>query len=283
MNKRLILIGVAAAVVAGSWAILSRQNGHAQAVPLGPPQVTVAKVMERPVGDSANFIGKVQAVDSVKVQPRVSGYVQAVKFQEGALVHKGEVLFKIDPRPFQAEVDRLAAQREQARSQLDLARANAVINLGAGETVECTFNDTQLSTITVSVISTGGTDTFGFGSTNLGANSFSLTTPADGEKASRTFGNLPPGTYSVTGLGAPGWTFDQLLCVAESGERYWTIANQQATITLPHGEAIECTYYYLRPLPPPPTVAAPMLSPSLYIFIFGIFIVMVWREARTHR
>jgi len=168
-------------------------------------------------------------------------------------------------------------------STVDLARANAVINLGAGETVECTFNDTQLSTITVSVISTGGTDTFGFGSTNLGANSFSLTTPADGEKASRTFGNLPPGTYSVTGLGAPGWTFDQLLCVAESGERYWTIANQQATITLPHGEAIECTYYYLRPLPPPPTVAAPMLSPSLYIFIFGIFIVMVWREARTHR
>ena len=125
MNKRLILIGVAAAVVVGSWAILGRRNGHAQIAPMGPPQVTVARVMERPVSDSADFIGKVQAVDSVKVQPRVSGYVQAVKFQEGALVHKGEVLFKIDPRPFQAEVDRLAAQREQAMSQLDLARANA--------------------------------------------------------------------------------------------------------------------------------------------------------------
>ena len=125
MKKKLILIGLAVVVVGGSWAILGHQSGHAQAAPMGPPQVTVARVMERPVSDSADFIGRVQAVDTVKVQPRVSGYVQAVQFDEGALVHKGEVLFKIDPRPFQAEVDRLAAQREQARSQLDLANANA--------------------------------------------------------------------------------------------------------------------------------------------------------------
>lgn len=125
MKKKLILVGIAVAVVGGSWAILGHQSGHAQAAPPGPPQVTVARVMERPVSDSADFIGKVQAVDTVRVQPRVSGYVQAVKFDEGALVHKGDVLFKIDPRPFQAEVDRLAAQRTQAKSQLDLARANA--------------------------------------------------------------------------------------------------------------------------------------------------------------
>jgi RND family efflux transporter MFP subunit len=48
-----------------------------------------------------------------------------VDFTEGALVHKGQILFKIDPRPFQAEVDRLAAQRAQAKAQLDLAKANA--------------------------------------------------------------------------------------------------------------------------------------------------------------
>jgi RND family efflux transporter MFP subunit len=125
MKKKLILAGAIAVAILGSWAILDHRNGQAQTAPAGPPQVTVAKVMERPVSDSADFTGQLQAVNTVRVQPRVGGYVQAVQFTEGALVHKGEVLFKIDPRPFQAEVDRLAAQRTQARAQLELAKANA--------------------------------------------------------------------------------------------------------------------------------------------------------------
>jgi RND family efflux transporter MFP subunit len=125
MKKKLILAGAIAVAILGSWAVLDHRNGQAQTAPAGPPQVTVAKVMERPVSDSADFTGQLQAVNTVRVQPRVGGYVQAVQFTEGALVHKGEVLFKIDPRPFQAEVDRLAAQRTQARAQLELAKANA--------------------------------------------------------------------------------------------------------------------------------------------------------------
>ena len=125
MKKRLILVGLVAAASLVSWAVLDHRSGHAQTAPAGPPQVTVAQVLERPVSDSADFIGQVQAVDTVQVRPRVGGYVQKVLFTEGALVHKGETLFKIDPRPFQAEVDRLAAQRTQARAQLQLAKANA--------------------------------------------------------------------------------------------------------------------------------------------------------------
>jgi RND family efflux transporter MFP subunit len=125
MKKKLILVGAIAVAILGSWAVLDHRNGHAQTTPAGPPQVTVAKVMQRPVSDSADFTGQLQAVNTVRVQPRVGGYVQAVRFTEGALVHKGEVLFKIDPRPFQAEVDRLAAQCTQARAQLELAKANA--------------------------------------------------------------------------------------------------------------------------------------------------------------
>ncbi|HEX5352736.1 MAG TPA: efflux RND transporter periplasmic adaptor subunit [Rhodanobacteraceae bacterium] len=125
MKKKLTMIGLAVAAVVVAWAAIDHRSGNAQTAPPGPPQVTVSRVLERPVADSADFIGKVQAIDTVKVQPRVSGYVQAVKFKEGALVHKGETLFKIDPRPFQAEVDRLTAQRAQAKSQLDLAWANA--------------------------------------------------------------------------------------------------------------------------------------------------------------
>jgi RND family efflux transporter MFP subunit len=125
MKKKLILIGLVAAASLGSWAVLAHRSGHAQPPSAGPPEVTVAEVLERPVSASAEFTGQLQAVDTVRVQPRVGGYVQAVRFTEGALVHKGDVLFKIDPRPFQAEVDRLAAQRDQARAALKLARDNA--------------------------------------------------------------------------------------------------------------------------------------------------------------
>jgi RND family efflux transporter MFP subunit len=125
MKKKLILTGLIAAAIVGSWAVLGHHNGHAQTAPAGPPQVTVARVMERPVSDGADFTGQLQAVNTVRVRPRVGGYVESVRFTEGTLVHKGDVLFKIDPRPFQAEVDRLAAQRTQARAQLRLAEANA--------------------------------------------------------------------------------------------------------------------------------------------------------------
>ncbi|MDO1529652.1 efflux RND transporter periplasmic adaptor subunit [Fulvimonas sp. R45] len=126
MKKKLILAGLAIVAVAGSWALLgSHGSTHAQAAAGGPPEVTVAPALLRPVSDSAEFTGRVQPVDSVDVRPRVGGYIDAVAFKEGALVHKGDVLFRIDPRPFQAEVDRLAAQRDQASANLKLARDNA--------------------------------------------------------------------------------------------------------------------------------------------------------------
>src|SRR5690348_17147616 len=130
MKKKLMLVGLVAVAILGSWAVLDHSSGHAQTPPAGPPQVTVAKVMARPVSDSADFTGQLQAVNTVRVQPRVGGYVQSVRFTEGALVHKGDVLFKIDPRPFQAEVDRLTAQRTQARAQLELAKRSEERRVG---------------------------------------------------------------------------------------------------------------------------------------------------------
>ena len=112
MLKKTILAGLVVAAIAGSWALLGSHGGgsaHAQAAQGGPPEVTVAPVMVRPVSDSADFTGQLQAVDTVDVRPRVSGYVNSVLFKEGTEVHKGDVLFVIDPRPFQAEVDRLSA------------------------------------------------------------------------------------------------------------------------------------------------------------------------------
>ncbi|MEW9571578.1 efflux RND transporter periplasmic adaptor subunit [Rhodanobacter sp. Si-c] len=128
MKKKLILASLVVVAVAGSWALLGEHGGsHAQAAGTGSalPEVTVARALLRPVSNSADFTGRVQAVDSVQVRPRVGGYVESVAFKEGALVHKGDVLFRIDPRPFQAEVDRLTANRTQALAELGLAQANA--------------------------------------------------------------------------------------------------------------------------------------------------------------
>lgn len=97
------------------------------------PQVTVATVECKPVIESDEFTGRLEAVDHVEIRPRVSGQLDSVHFQEGAIVQKGEPLFTIDPRPFQAEVDRLKAELERAKAQLarsqsDFARAERLHN-----------------------------------------------------------------------------------------------------------------------------------------------------------
>jgi RND family efflux transporter MFP subunit len=93
----------------------------AQQAPPQPLQVAVAPVVERDVTEWDEFTGRLQAVDSVEVRPRVSGFVSAVRFTEGAMVRKGDLLFQIDPRPVQAELDRAQAQLEQGRTAAELA------------------------------------------------------------------------------------------------------------------------------------------------------------------
>ncbi|GGY30721.1 resistance-nodulation-cell division (RND) multidrug efflux membrane fusion protein MexE [Rhodanobacter panaciterrae] len=125
MKKQWMLAPLIAAGALGSWVLLHGNNSQAQ-TPAGgaPPEVTVAQALTRQVSDSAEFTGRLQAVNTVQVQPRVGGFVDSVHFQEGALVHKGDVLFQLDPRPYQAEVDRLSANQAQARAALSLAETN---------------------------------------------------------------------------------------------------------------------------------------------------------------
>jgi multidrug efflux system membrane fusion protein len=87
------------------------------------PEVTVAQVIAKPLHQWIELTGTLQAVDTVQVRPRVSGYVDAVRFTEGARVAKGAVLFQIDPRPFALEVDRLNAELNRAQSKLEYANA----------------------------------------------------------------------------------------------------------------------------------------------------------------
>ena len=98
--------------------------GQASSPPPAPPapEVTTAEVAVRDLNDWADFTGRLEAVDSVAIRPRVGGFVESVHFAEGGRVAAGDLLYQIDPRPFKAEVDRLGAERERALAQLKLAQ-----------------------------------------------------------------------------------------------------------------------------------------------------------------
>ena len=100
------------------------QAGNTQAAAPPPPEVTVAGVIAKPLRDWQEFTGRLQAVDTVEIRPRVAGFIDSVQFAEGSRVKKGQLLFRIDPRPFQAEVNRLSAELRRSRSQSALAATN---------------------------------------------------------------------------------------------------------------------------------------------------------------
>ena len=91
--------------------------------PLPPPEVTVARPIPREVIEWDEYTGRLDAVDVVNVQARVSGLIVSAPFQEGAIVKRGDLLFEIDVRPFQADLDSKLAAVAQDEAQLDQAAA----------------------------------------------------------------------------------------------------------------------------------------------------------------
>lgn len=89
--------------------------------PPGTPQVTVAPVLEREINEWDEFTGKLEATDAVDVVPRVNGFIRRVAFTEGAEVRKGDLLFEIDSRPYDAELARAEAALTQAKARAELA------------------------------------------------------------------------------------------------------------------------------------------------------------------
>lgn len=100
------------------------QSDEAKAMP-PPPEVDVAEVVVEPVTLWESFTGRVEAPETVDLRPRVSGYIHEVAFEEGELVQAGDLLFQIDPRPYQARAQAARADLALARSQLELARSEA--------------------------------------------------------------------------------------------------------------------------------------------------------------
>ncbi|MEM8512902.1 multidrug efflux system membrane fusion protein [Massilia sp. MP_M2] len=122
---RVIIAALAIAGLAGAGltgcADATSNDAPAAAAP-GAPPVTSAVVIQRAVTETQEFSGRLEAIEVVAIRPRVSGYITAVNFKPGAEVKKGEVLFVIDPRPYQAEADRTKAVAAAAQARAGLAR-----------------------------------------------------------------------------------------------------------------------------------------------------------------
>jgi RND family efflux transporter MFP subunit len=113
-----------------------------------PPNVTVSHPLQQTVIDWDDYVGQFIAVDSVDVRPRVSGYLQSVGFKDGDVVRKGQVLFLIDPRPYQAALDQAKGQEAHAEAALANAKTEQArgVQLLAAKAVSQQAYDLLLAT-----------------------------------------------------------------------------------------------------------------------------------------
>ncbi|MDE1146502.1 MAG: efflux RND transporter periplasmic adaptor subunit [Azospirillaceae bacterium] len=111
----------------------------------GPPPVTVAQPLPHKITDWDEFTGRFEAVQSVELRARVSGYLDQIKFRDGQLVQKGDLLFVIDPRPFQATLDKANAdvQREKTRQALAVSELKRAAQLLAARAISQEEYDTR--------------------------------------------------------------------------------------------------------------------------------------------
>lgn len=102
------------------------KSGNANQAAPSAPQVSVSQVIEKRVRDWDEFTGRLQAIQSVEIRPRVSGYLDLVAFTEGKIVKQGDLLFVIDPRPYKADYDRASAEVKRYKTGLELAQIELV-------------------------------------------------------------------------------------------------------------------------------------------------------------
>ncbi|HLY05188.1 MAG TPA: efflux RND transporter periplasmic adaptor subunit [Rhizomicrobium sp.] len=134
LRNRAFLAGAAFFLLGGLGLIVWDANAHTKPVVAAPVavQVGVAVVHAKPVRIWSEFSGRMTAVDSALIRPEVNGRITEIRFRNGQQVKKGDVLFVIDPRPYEAAVDKANADLVTARSNArfahtDLARATALI------------------------------------------------------------------------------------------------------------------------------------------------------------
>jgi membrane fusion protein, multidrug efflux system len=119
-----VVVGTAIAVLGFAWLAHSYRESDA-ASPTSPaplPQVVVSKPLVRQLDSSLRFLGQFSAVDSVELRAQVGGTLTGIHFKDGDIVHKGDVLFTIDSRPYEIRLSQATAQLETGSARLDLAK-----------------------------------------------------------------------------------------------------------------------------------------------------------------
>ena len=118
----LLVLALAAIAYRYMVAPQGTQQAAVQGGPPPAPPVTVAKPLVETLREWSDFTGQFEAQDSVEIRARVSGYLESVNFNDGQLVEKGDLLFVIEPRPFEIALDSAKAQLAQAEAELELAK-----------------------------------------------------------------------------------------------------------------------------------------------------------------
>jgi RND family efflux transporter MFP subunit len=167
-----------------------------------PPVVSVVQPIAREVIEWDEYIGRLESPETVEVRARVSGYLDKVHFKEGKEIKKGELLFTIDRRPYQAEYDRAEAEHERAESQADLAKSDAerAKNLIATKAISQEDFDTKTKTYT-SALAAVKSAKAAMDSAKLNLEFTEIRAPISGRisRALVTEGNLISGGVSGTG------------------------------------------------------------------------------------
>ena len=116
--------------------------------PPPPPVVTVAKPLTTKIVDWDDYVGRFEAINSVDIRPRVTGYLTSIDFRDGQIVRKGQLLFIIDPRPYQAALTQARGQEQHAEAALSNAKVELTRaqNLLAAKAIPEQQYETRLST-----------------------------------------------------------------------------------------------------------------------------------------
>jgi len=121
--KQSIVLGIAVAVIGSGWFAYSHHQGDAVANthPNPIPEVVASRPLVRELDSKRGFLGQFSAVKHVELRAQVGGTLNGIHFKDGDVVHQGDLLFTIDPRPYEIRLAQATAQLESATARLDLA------------------------------------------------------------------------------------------------------------------------------------------------------------------
>ena len=228
-TRALSTLAVSAALLAALVGLSGCKSEATTAQQAPAPQVSVASALERDVTEWDEFTGRLEAVESVEVRPRVTGYIESVNFTEGSTVKKGDLLFVIDPRPYQAELSKAEAElaRAVARSELAVAdegRSAKLLDIKAvsREEYDSRINATREAKADVAAARAA------VDSAKLNLEFTHITAPISGRvsKAAVTAGNLVTGGSNTAALLTTVVSLDPMYVTFEGDEQIYLKYNE---------------------------------------------------------